>query len=34
MCAAMKKMAVSNVLIAGLQGLGAEIGKVAYHLLV
>jgi len=27
MYAAMKKMAVSNVLIVGLQGLGAEIGK-------
>jgi ubiquitin-activating enzyme E1 len=27
MYAAMKKMAASNVLIAGLHGLGAEIGK-------
>lgn len=27
MCAAMKKMAASNVLIVGLQGLGAEIGN-------
>jgi hypothetical protein len=27
MCIAMKKMAASNVLIIGLQGLGAEIGN-------